>query len=183
MSQVPRTQEFPVSQILQTCVQHVQRVSISDLCETWRKKVGLLCDPVSGEDLLVTAASPQLGFISKRELPTNQSSSPVILIVRWKSNYFVFHIHGYITCISGNIASRALWFWTFLEFQYGQADSSVCYRNSEVWLYTGVWKSCLNPPPELDIGETSQELRMLSSATLNCQEPKTVMNSGSQLSE
>ena len=23
-----------------------------------------------------------------------------------------------------------------LEFQYGQADLSVCYRNSEVWLYT-----------------------------------------------
>ena len=42
---------------------------------------------------------------------------------------------------------RARWFWTFLEFQYGQADSSVCYRNSEVWLYTGVWGSCWNPPP------------------------------------
>ena len=31
--------------------------------------------------------------------------------------------------------------------------------------------------------QTSQELRMLSSVTLNCQETKTVMNSGSQLSE
>ena len=31
--------------------------------------------------------------------------------------------------------------------------------------------------------KTSQELQMLSNATLNCQETKTVMNSGSQLSE
>ena len=31
--------------------------------------------------------------------------------------------------------------------------------------------------------ETSQELRMLSSVTLDCQETKIVMNSGSQLSE
>ena len=31
--------------------------------------------------------------------------------------------------------------------------------------------------------KTSQELQMLSSVTLNCQEPKTVRNSGSQLSE
>ena len=30
--------------------------------------------------------------------------------------------------------------------------------------------------------QTSQELRMLSNVTLNCQETKTVMNSGSQLS-
>ena len=41
---------------------------------------------------------------------------------------------------------RALWFWIFLEFQYGQADSSVSYRNSEVWPYTGLWRSCWNPP-------------------------------------
>ena len=41
---------------------------------------------------------------------------------------------------------RALWFWTFLEFHYGQAGSSVCYRNLEVWLYTGLWRSCWNPP-------------------------------------
>ena len=41
---------------------------------------------------------------------------------------------------------RALWFWIFLDYQYGQADSSVCYRNSEVWLYTGVCGSCSNPP-------------------------------------
>ena len=31
--------------------------------------------------------------------------------------------------------------------------------------------------------KTSQELRMLSNATLNCQVAKIVMNSGSQLSE
>ena len=31
--------------------------------------------------------------------------------------------------------------------------------------------------------ETSQELRMLSSVTINCQVTKIVMNSGSQLSE
>ena len=31
--------------------------------------------------------------------------------------------------------------------------------------------------------ETSQELRMLSNVTLNCQVAKVVMNSGSQLSE
>ena len=31
--------------------------------------------------------------------------------------------------------------------------------------------------------KTSQELRMLSSVTLNCQATKIVMNSGSQLSE
>ena len=31
--------------------------------------------------------------------------------------------------------------------------------------------------------QTSQELRMLSSVTLNCQVTKIVMNSGSQLSE
>ena len=31
--------------------------------------------------------------------------------------------------------------------------------------------------------KTSQELRMLSSVTINCQVPKIVMNSGSQLSE
>ena len=31
--------------------------------------------------------------------------------------------------------------------------------------------------------KTSQELRMLSSVTLNCQETNTVKNSGSQLSE
>ena len=31
--------------------------------------------------------------------------------------------------------------------------------------------------------KTSQELRMLSNVTLNCQETKTVMNSGSQFSE
>ena len=31
--------------------------------------------------------------------------------------------------------------------------------------------------------KTSQELRMLSSVTLNCQVAKVVMNSGSQLSE
>ena len=31
--------------------------------------------------------------------------------------------------------------------------------------------------------ETSQELRMLSSVTINCQITKIVMNSGSQLSE
>ena len=30
--------------------------------------------------------------------------------------------------------------------------------------------------------KTSQELRMLSSVTINCQETKIVMNSGSQLS-
>ena len=34
-----------------------------------------------------------------------------------------------------------------------------------------------------DMTKTSQELRMLSSVTLNCQETKTVMNSGSQWSE
>ena len=33
------------------------------------------------------------------------------------------------------------------------------------------------------MSQTSQELRMLSSVTLNCQETKTVMNSDSQLSE
>ena len=32
-------------------------------------------------------------------------------------------------------------------------------------------------------GKTSQELRMLSSVTINCQVTKIVMNSGSQLSE
>ena len=32
-------------------------------------------------------------------------------------------------------------------------------------------------------GKTSQELRMLSSVTLDCQATKIVMNSGSQLSE
>ena len=42
--------------------------------------------------------------------------------------------------------TRALWFWIFLEFQYGQADSSVCYRNSKVWPYTGLWRLCWNPP-------------------------------------
>ena len=34
-----------------------------------------------------------------------------------------------------------------------------------------------------DTHKTSQELRMLSSVTLNCQATKIVMNSGSQLSE
>ena len=34
-----------------------------------------------------------------------------------------------------------------------------------------------------NINKTSQELRMLSSVTLNCQVTKIVMNSGSQLSE
>ena len=46
-------------------------------------------------------------------------------------------------------------------------------------------------PPQDDEGEekdiwsvkTSQELRMLSSLTINCQITKIVMNSGSQLSE
>ena len=33
------------------------------------------------------------------------------------------------------------------------------------------------------VKKTSQELQMLSSVTLNCQETKNVMNSGSQLSE
>ena len=33
------------------------------------------------------------------------------------------------------------------------------------------------------MSKKSQELRMLSSVTLNCQETKTVRNSGSQLSE
>mgnify|MGYP001165716151 CR=1 FL=1 len=33
------------------------------------------------------------------------------------------------------------------------------------------------------IQQTSQELRMLSSVTINCQVPKTVMISGPQLSE
>ena len=42
--------------------------------------------------------------------------------------------------------SRALWFWTFFEFRYGQAGSSVCYRNLEVWLYAGLLRSCWNPP-------------------------------------
>ena len=42
--------------------------------------------------------------------------------------------------------TRALWFWTFFEFHYGQAGSSVCYRNLEVWLYTGLLRSCWNPP-------------------------------------
>ena len=37
-------------------------------------------------------------------------------------------------------------------------------------------------PPKFDF-QTSQELRMLSSVTLNCQATKIVMNSGSQLSE
>ena len=38
--------------------------------------------------------------------------------------------------------------------------------------------------PEIrSIKETSQELRMLSSVTINCQITKIVMNSGSQLSE
>ena len=36
---------------------------------------------------------------------------------------------------------------------------------------------------EVDVDETSQELRMLSSVTINCQITKIVMNSGSQLSE
>ena len=35
----------------------------------------------------------------------------------------------------------------------------------------------------LKINKTSQELRMLSSVTINCQITKIVMNSGSQLSE
>ena len=34
-----------------------------------------------------------------------------------------------------------------------------------------------------ELDETSQELRMLSSVTINCQITKIVMNSGSQLSE
>ena len=33
------------------------------------------------------------------------------------------------------------------------------------------------------LSKTSQELQMLSSVTINCQETKIVMNSGSQLSE
>ena len=33
------------------------------------------------------------------------------------------------------------------------------------------------------LNKTSQELRMLSSVTINCQVTKIVMNSGSQLSE
>ena len=53
----------------------------------------------------------------------------------------------------------------FLEFQYRQADSSMCYRNSEVWLYTGVWRPCLNPPPESDIGEKS----LINTKKLSCQ--------------
>ena len=36
---------------------------------------------------------------------------------------------------------------------------------------------------EVDVDETSQELRMLSSVTINCQITKIGMNSGSQLSE
>ena len=28
-----------------------------------------------------------------------------------------------------DVRGKALWFWTLLEFQYGQADSSVCYQN------------------------------------------------------
>ena len=38
-------------------------------------------------------------------------------------------------------------------------------------------------PARLVIYKTSQELRMLSSVTINCQITKIVMNSGSQLSE
>ena len=37
--------------------------------------------------------------------------------------------------------------------------------------------------PSQFTAETSQELRMLSSVTINCQITKIVMNSGSQLSE
>ena len=35
----------------------------------------------------------------------------------------------------------------------------------------------------VNLTKTSQELRMLSSVTINCQVTKIVMNSGSQLSE
>ena len=41
----------------------------------------------------------------------------------------------------------------------------------------------VHSPLSFNIGKTSQELRMLSSVTINCQVTKIVMNSGSQLSE
>ena len=46
-----------------------------------------------------------------------------------------------------------------------------------LWVAFSCFKSDAN------ILETSQELRMLSSVTLNCHTTKIVMNSGSQLSE
>ena len=50
--------------------------------------------------------------------------------------------------------------------------------NSEV---EGVWEKWYTD--EVSQAKTSQELRMLSSVTINCQITKIVMNSGSQLSE
>ena len=46
---------------------------------------------------------------------------------------------------------------------------------SQPWPPSKIWSWC--------ILKTSQELRMLSSVTINCQITKIVMNSGSQLSE
>ena len=51
---------------------------------------------------------------------------------------FSFGLHWW--CIIESSWARARWFSIFLEFHYGFSDSSVCYRNSEVWLYTGLWR-------------------------------------------
>ena len=55
-------------------------------------------------------------------------------------------------------------------------------KQQQIWKYqdTHLEKEC---SVEVDINKTLQDLRMLSSVTINCQVTKIVMNSGSQLSE
>ena len=50
------------------------------------------------------------------------------------------------------------------------------------WIFHTIALLTIGPKSPKNI-ETSQELRMLSSVTINCQITKIVMNSGSQLSE
>ena len=61
--------------------------------------------------------------------------------------------------------------------------SSVMYRGFQILLNHLVIKfSIMDPVILSDFNKTSQELRMLSSVTINCQVTKIVINPGSQLS-
>ena len=64
----------------------------------------------------------------------------------------------------------------------GHDDGGIGYSSS--WMSLEIMFLYSLPRECIDIYvETSQELRMLSSVTINCQITKIVMNSGSQLSE
>ena len=104
---------------------------------------------------------------------------------RWPSYARFFYLSLFFYPISKHLKGHSILFdhkWRKLHRMPKLFGSSHCFESVFQNEYSDICAKtiCLCEPL---ITKTSQELRMLSSVTLNCQVTKIVMDSGSQLSE